>query len=335
MSRCEIVTGDGGQDLATAVTGVLDSIATEASADFSERVSNGCRVAVSIVADLNSDLLAGRAPSSNALRDGVQFDDQLQQGFRGSDICAGTGPVLDHVTVDNRMGQFSWTGAEVCGTATASISQAQIDLLNELLSGTDLLQQLKQRGAVTVDAEDRVTDIKWRALDEACTSSMRQPEYAPVGEELDPSYSVSRQPGLQAKGAWVYLCGGTYPGGTSARSSIEPWDWPKSNPGSVALEQRSRCHLIAKDLGGTGDDVANLVSCFQKANNEPYMKKIEQVIRRLSKDQDIFYLVKPQYTGVNGSLKGIRIVAIGNKGVNLDICVKNLATGGFAFHRAC
>ncbi|RRS00446.1 DNA/RNA non-specific endonuclease [Glycomyces terrestris] len=333
-SRCEIVTGDGGRDAGAAAADALSSMDTSASSAFADAVANGCPVSVTIEADPNPDLLTGDA-SPNALTDTAPLGEQLQDGLRDSGACTGTGPALDQVTVSNQVGRSTWSAGQLCGTATASVSTAQLDLLNGLLAGTDLLGQLKARGAVTVDEHDRITDVVWRDPDEECTSAMRQPVYAPAKSAVAPSNTATRNAGDQAQGAWVYLCGGSYTGGTPASSSIEPWDWPTSNPGRASQGQRSRCHLIANTLGGSGTDVANLVTCFQRANNDPYMKRAEQIVRRLSRNQDIFYLVKPQYDGNNGSLKGIRIVAIGNKGLDLDLCVRNSVLGGLVFNGPC
>jgi hypothetical protein len=333
-SRCEIVTGDGSQNIGAAVNGALSGLGTEASTAFNEAVANGCPVSVTVLADPNPDPLAD-STSPNTLTDTGPLADQLQDSLQDSNSCNGTGPVLDQVTVTNQVGQSTWGGSQLCGTAPASVSTAQLDVLNNLLAGTDLLGQLEARGAVTVDADGRITDVAWRDPDEECTSAMRQPVYAPVKTALAPSNTTTRNAGDQAQGAWVYLCGGTYSGGSGASNTIAPWDWPTSNPGRASQGQRARCHLIANMLGGTGKDVANLVTCFQRANNDPYMKRAEQIVKRLSKNQDIFYLVKPQYDGTNGSLKGIRIIAIGNKGLNLDLCVHNTVLGGLTFNGPC
>jgi hypothetical protein len=296
-------------------------------------VASGCRVAVSIVADQNA--LSAEATSPNSLLDGNQLGEQLQSDLQDSSLCTGSGPALEQLTVQNRVGQFTWTGSELCNAATASIPQAQIDLLNDLLYGTDLLNQLVARGAVTVDGDGRVADINWRQESEECTDALRTPEYASTVDGLPASNAATRNAGSQAQGAWVYLCGDKLPKGTPANKSVEPWDWPKSNPERAKQGQRARCHLIANTMGGSGDEVANLVTCFQRANNEPYMKLVETIVKRLARTQDIFYLVRPQYNGANGGLSGIRIVAIGNKGLKLDVCVKNTVIGGWVFNGPC
>src|SRR5690606_38335349 len=155
-----------------------------------------------------------------ALLDGTALGERLRSGLRDDDRCAGSEPPVGQVTVQNRVGRSTWTGDELCGTATASIPQEQIDLLNELLHGTELLDQLVDRGAVTLDADGRVADVVWRQESEECSDALRTPEYAPTGDPKAPSNSTTRLSGQQAQGAWVYLCGSAFPGGTPPKKSI-------------------------------------------------------------------------------------------------------------------
>lgn len=334
-ARCTLVTGDGGQQAADALQAAAQALDSNGSTAFTERVTAGCRTAVTLIAGLDDRILATDPASPNGLLDRTQLDEQLRSGAANSNVCAGAGPNLDQVTVINRAGTFAWTGPELCSSATSSIPQTQLDVLNEILAGTALLDQLVERGAVTLDGDGTIIDVVWRAASEECTNNMRTPVYAPTVDGLSPSNPATRLTGSQAQGAWVYLCGSTIPRGSEASASITPWDWPSSNPPGAKTGQRARCHLIANILGGSGGEPANLVTCFQRANNAPYMKQVELLVREFAKRQDIFYLVTPQYNGRNGGLSGIRIVALGSKGLHMDVCVKSTVIGGWVFNGPC
>lgn len=81
--------------------------------------------------------------------------------------------------------------------------------------------------------------------------------------------------------------------GTGANRKIRP-------PGFISGPKydHSRGHLIAKQLGGSGDEPKNLVTLYQYPVNDPYMNYYELKIRHaLNKGETIRYRVVPQYSG--------------------------------------
>ncbi|MGX4685590.1 DNA/RNA non-specific endonuclease [Vagococcus sp. JNUCC 83] len=82
--------------------------------------------------------------------------------------------------------------------------------------------------------------------------------------------------------------------GTSANQSIRP-------PGFISgLEphNHSRGHLIGRQLGGTGDQLENLVTLYQNPVNTPYMTKYENMVRKAADSgETIRYRVAPIYQG--------------------------------------
>ncbi|MEG0286883.1 MULTISPECIES: DNA/RNA non-specific endonuclease [Vagococcus] len=82
--------------------------------------------------------------------------------------------------------------------------------------------------------------------------------------------------------------------GTGASQDIRP-------PGFISgldPHNHSRGHLIGKQLGGTGEDLKNLVTLYQNPVNTPFMTKYENMVRKAADEGDtIRYRVAPIYDG--------------------------------------
>jgi hypothetical protein len=119
----------------------------------------------------------------------------------------------------------------------------QIELLNGALIDNDaLIDDLVQEGVVITDDEGNITDIVWTTDWEDCVSE----------------YNYGPAPSGKAAYAWAYLCGPnlkTQGPGSPADDSVPLWNWPSENPdlGSPIGFAYDRCHLIAHQLGGTGN----------------------------------------------------------------------------------
>ncbi|MFD0555662.1 RHS repeat-associated protein [Stackebrandtia endophytica] len=224
---------------------------------------------------------------------------------------------------------IDWNAHQTRPTGTAqqeADSQPDsIDLLNGALLGNDpaILDELEEAGIITVDPEGNVTGINWRDVRDHCKSN----------------YFYGDAPGGKATGAAAYLCMYDLKDqgpGSKADDSIEPWGWPAS--GNIKLRGNqwlfARCHLIGHQLGGTGKDVKNLVTCFQYPTNDPNMKALEDDVRWQVEQggEDILYISIPQYNGDGGTLSGIRVIAIGHMGYYQDQCFENKFPDGKVVH---
>lgn len=82
--------------------------------------------------------------------------------------------------------------------------------------------------------------------------------------------------------------------GTGASQDIRP-------PGFIsgkAPHNHSRGHLIGRQLGGSGEDLKNLVTLYQNPVNTPYMTKYENMVRQAADNgETIRYRVTPVYEG--------------------------------------
>jgi hypothetical protein len=108
--------------------------------------------------------------------------------------------------------------------------------------------------------------------------------------------------------------------GSAAASTIRP-------PGFDQLPTRNRArgHLLGRQLGGSGDQAANLVALYQTRANSPVMRDYETAVAEAV--QMIRYAVRPIYPSrtSNGAPTAIRITATGNRGFGLDVTIANTA----------
>lgn len=211
----------------------------------------------------------------------------------------------------------------------------QIDLLNGLLLGNDSLRDdLVEKGIITVDDSGRITGISWKDIDSSCRS-----EYASGGLSSAPADSNGKT--VRASGVAAYLCGSDLEKqgpGTDAKKSIFPWGWESPNPpGRGKARKNARCHLLGKQLGGSGDREDNLVTCVQFQMNSPQMSSYESSIRSRVEGQDehILYISVPVYDDNGGRLRGISLLTIGSSGTLQARCFLNVFDQGTVGHVLC
>ena len=107
--------------------------------------------------------------------------------------------------------------------------------------------------------------------------------------------------------------------GSSAKSSIRPPGFAGQSSG------HARGHLLAKQLGGSGTDERNLVTLFQNPVNTPIMRGFENQIKKAIEAGEIIkYRVTPDYIGNSLIPDSIHMVAIGDRGFQLDVTIKNI-----------
>jgi hypothetical protein len=108
--------------------------------------------------------------------------------------------------------------------------------------------------------------------------------------------------------------------GSDALRSIKP---PGFLGGSA---NQARGHLIAKQLGGAGDDVRNLVTLYQNPVNSPIMRGFENQVRAaVEAGERVRYTVTPVYRGTEAIPRAVTLSARGSGGFRLDVSVLNRA----------
>ncbi|WP_093599521.1 DNRLRE domain-containing protein [Lentzea waywayandensis] len=138
----------------------------------------------------------------------------------------------------------------------------------------------------------------------------------------------------QATGMNARLCPGDIDAakerGTDASSHIHPPGWPVKADGSTANPRRGpdrmgRSHLLAKILGGRGNDPRNLVTLYQDpVNNSPGMKTYEAMVdQAVRAGEPVFYSVIPLYSDSQDMPTAVRMYARGDNGFCVNVTVIN------------
>lgn len=107
--------------------------------------------------------------------------------------------------------------------------------------------------------------------------------------------------------------------GTHANPNIQP-------PGFITGKgsNRARGHLLGRQLGGSGDDVRNLVTLQQRPANTPFMSGVEGRIRKaLEQGQLVEMSSVPIYKGPSRIPAGITMKAEGSGGFYEYVTVLN------------
>ena len=84
--------------------------------------------------------------------------------------------------------------------------------------------------------------------------------------------------------------------------------------------------MIAKNLGGSGNEKCNLVTIYQNPVNTPIMRGYEMAIAaRVLAGEGIRLTVRPVYGSNNksGIPRGISMIAVGDSGYKLEIFIPN------------
>jgi hypothetical protein len=111
--------------------------------------------------------------------------------------------------------------------------------------------------------------------------------------------------------------------GSAADSDIRP-------PGfeDLPARNRSRGHLLGRQLGGSGEVDANLVALYQQRANSPVMRDYENAVAEaVERGETIRYRVRPVYPSPSskGPPSAVRITASGDHGFRLDVLIDNTA----------
>jgi RHS repeat-associated protein len=196
------------------------------------------------------------------------------------------------------------------------------DLLNDaLMENEPIRDKLEDLGIISVDENGEVTNINWQNEEDQWDTCKDEQIYLESDYVADGS-APGRRGGYRANGAAAFLCNTV--DGTDASGSIKPWDWPENNRFGNKTGRSSRCHLLGRTLGGSGTDRDNLVTCFQQPTNSPNMSRFEMDVREaVNFGENIIYISVPQYNGYNGSLSGISVVAVGDRGYYAEECFVN------------
>jgi hypothetical protein len=122
-----------------------------------------------------------------------------------------------------------------------------------------------------------------------------------------------RQPNAngQARGASATITGSMLNTGTKSNRRLKPSGWQ----GHGRKYNEARAHLIANLLGGTGRDMANLVTMTQNGANTPQMRDFEMdVARRVRQGEVVEYSATPLYSPGTLPPSAILMTAYGSRG---------------------
>ncbi|SMO45769.1 DUF4781 domain-containing protein [Paracoccus laeviglucosivorans] len=106
--------------------------------------------------------------------------------------------------------------------------------------------------------------------------------------------------------------------GSKAQSSIEPPGWG----GGAA--NHSRGHLLARMLGGSGSEEANLVTLFQQNTNSPVMSDFERLVyEAVDAGETVNYRVTPIYEEGQAMPTAVALQARGDQGLDISVTIIN------------
>jgi hypothetical protein len=205
----------------------------------------------------------------------------------------------------------------------------QIDILEGFLAKNgDLSADLEDMEIIAADENGHIVDINWQDDYNSCAN--RKWYLNGIPERHKKGSSSTTRGGIRATYGAAYLCGelndGHVPNGS------KPWDYPMDGHHATVNNQLqyARCHLIGRQLGGSGR-LDNLVTCLQDTANRQAMTNFENMIREYAKDTDILYLAVPVYNGSNSNgndghaaLTGIELLAIAEDGRYWYACIENV-----------
>ena len=94
----------------------------------------------------------------------------------------------------------------------------------------------------------------------------------------------------------------------------------------LSSRNRSRGHLLGRQLGGSGEVASNLVALYQSRANSPVMRDYETMVADAVRGgQTVRYEVRPIYASPTstGPPTAIRLIAVGDHGFRLDVEIAN------------
>jgi hypothetical protein len=145
----------------------------------------------------------------------------------------------------------------------------------------------------------------------------------PVAPNLRPSIRY-REPNAsgQAAGVTATITSPMIGTGTKAYWRLTPPGWQ----GNGKLYNEARAHLFAKDLGGSGRDMRNLVTLTHKGANTPQMQSFEQgVAQRARAGEVVEYSATPLYGPGALPPAAVLLTAVGSRGAPTARVIQNPA----------
>ena len=110
--------------------------------------------------------------------------------------------------------------------------------------------------------------------------------------------------------------------GTEPDRRLKPVGWS----GNGTLYNEARGHIIAKQLGGSGGDIENLMTLTQNPTNSSHMHRFENKVARLARKGDfVDYQVTPLYSDDFLPPSGALMVAMGSDGSRAARVIQNPA----------
>ena len=126
----------------------------------------------------------------------------------------------------------------------------------------------------------------------------------------------------QAQGKDMTLTASMLVKGPSANRRVKPPDWQ----GNGRNFNESRGHLQAKQLGGSGRSISDLVTITQNPTNSSHMFSFENEIMRRVRDGEVMeYFVKPLYREGILPPRSVLMSAFGSRGAPIARLVENPA----------
>lgn len=179
--------------------------------------------------------------------------------------------------------------------------------------GSELLQQLVDTAGLVIGQATNPDGNGTSDDDQRCQTTIRYGQQDNHG----------RATAVTAK-----LCN-PLPEGTEANDNIHPSGWPSNNKGNIF----SRGHLLARQLGGDGNNPDNLVTIYQKPTNAPDMSGLESRVKRevVGANQTVYYTSTAIYCDKKDSFaempNGIYVWARADNGFNLGYAISNEPNG--------
>ncbi len=147
-------------------------------------------------------------------------------------------------------------------------------------------------------------------------------ETNPLGRQRPPVRSSGANASGQAQGKDMTLTKSMLGTGTRANKRVNPPGWQ----GHGTKFNEGRSHLHAKQLGGSGKTISDLVTLTQNPTNSSHMATFENEVMRRVRDGEVMeYFVKPLYHEGILPPTSMLMLAYGSRGAPIARLVENPA----------
>jgi hypothetical protein len=104
--------------------------------------------------------------------------------------------------------------------------------------------------------------------------------------------------------------------GTRANQTLKPTGYVEMDEGAPqGRPNRARAHLFARGMGGTGDEMVNLMALAQNPTNSSHMKTFEnRVVRKVRNGEIVEYTVTPFYNDGTLPPRAVFLTEYGSRG---------------------